>query len=67
MTEKVIKERIVPKSDLIKAIYLCGSFTKGKEKAKSDTDLAFVFHEKFSEEDPFNALLGAELLSVKIY
>lgn len=63
---KVLQERIAPKGNLIKAIYLFGSLAKGKEKAKSDIDLAFVFNERFYKEDPFRALQDAELLGVEI-
>jgi hypothetical protein len=63
---KVLQERIAPKGNLIKAIYLFGSLAKGKEKAKSDIDLAFVFDERFYKEDPFRALQEAELLGAEI-
>lgn len=63
---KVLQERIAPKGNLIKAIYLFGSLAKGKEKAKSDIDLAFVFNENHYKEDPFEALQEAELLGSEI-
>ncbi len=63
---KVLQERIAPKGNLIKAIYLFGSYAKGKEKAKSDIDLAFVFDENYYKEDPFGALREAELLGAEI-
>lgn len=63
---KVLQERIAPKGNLIKAIYLFGSLAKGKERSKSDIDLAFVFDERFYKEDPFRALQEAELLGAEI-
>jgi predicted nucleotidyltransferase len=63
---RVLQERIAPKGNLIKAIYPFGSYSKSKEKAKSDIDLAFVFDERFYKEDPFGALQEAELLGAEI-
>lgn len=69
MTErikKIIQELMVQKRDLIRAVYLFGSFAKGKEGEKSDIDLAFVFNERFYKEDSFRALQEAELLGAEI-
>ncbi len=62
----VVQELMAPKGNLIKAIYLFGSFAKGKEKAKSDIDLAFVFDERVYKENPFRAFQEAELIGVEI-
>ncbi len=64
--KKIIQEHIVQKRDLIRAVYLFGSFAKGKERKKSDIDLAFVFNERFYKEDPFRALQEAELSGAEI-
>ena len=48
------------------AIYLFGSFAEGRERQRSDIDLAFVFSEKFYKKDPFRSLQEAELLSMEI-
>jgi predicted nucleotidyltransferase len=64
--KKIMQELMVQKRDLIKAVYLFGSFARGTEKAKSDIDLAFVFNERFYKEDPFRALQEAELLGAGI-
>jgi len=64
--KKIIQERIVQKRDLIKAVYLYGSFARGEEREKSDIDLAFVFNEDFYKENPFRALQEAELLGAEI-
>ncbi|HEC99829.1 MAG TPA: nucleotidyltransferase domain-containing protein [Proteobacteria bacterium] len=64
--KKVMQELIDLKRDLIRAVYLFGSFAKGTEKAKSDIDIAFVFNERFYKEDPFRALQEAELLGAEI-
>lgn len=65
--KKVVQELIeeVEKNHII-AVYLFGSYAKGKEKAKSDIDLAFVYNERFYKEDPFRALQEAELLGSEI-
>jgi len=64
--KNIIQEHIKDKRDLIRAIYLFGSFAKGQESEKSDIDLAFVFNEGFYKEDPFRALQEAELLGAEI-
>ncbi|NCO67217.1 MAG: hypothetical protein COY75_02770 [Nitrospirae bacterium CG_4_10_14_0_8_um_filter_41_23] len=68
--KKIIQESNITRSEIEKkpiiAIYLFGSYAKGKEKAKSDIDLAFVFDERFYKEDPFRALQEAELLGSEI-
>jgi len=68
--KKIIQESNITRSEIeekpIIAIYLFGSYAKGKEKAKSDIDLAFIFDERFYKEDPFGALQEAELLSAQI-
>ncbi len=68
--KKIIQESNITRSEIEKkpiiAIYLFGSYAKGKEKAKSDIDLAFVFDERFYKEDPFRALQEAELLGTEI-
>jgi len=68
--KKIIQESNITRSEIEKkpiiAIYLFGSYAKGKEKAKSDIDLAFVFDERFYKEDPFRALQKAELLGSEI-
>lgn len=68
--KKIIQKSNITSSEIEKkpiiAIYLFGSLAKGKEKAKSDIDLAFVFNERFYKEDPFRALQEAELLGAEI-
>ncbi len=64
--KNIIQELMMQKRDLIKAVYLFGSFAKGKEGEKSDIDLAFVFNERFYKEDSFRALQEAELLGAEI-
>ncbi|MBM4137443.1 MAG: nucleotidyltransferase domain-containing protein [Nitrospira sp.] len=64
--KKVVKELISPAENFVLAVYVFGSYAKGKEKAKSDIDLAFVFHERFYKEHPLKALQKAELLCAVI-
>jgi predicted nucleotidyltransferase len=64
--KKIIQELMVQKHDLIKAVYLFGSFARGKEREKSDIDLAFVFNERFYKENPFRALQEAELSGAEV-
>jgi len=66
---EILRERIVQKSLLnehLIAVYLFGSLVKGKEKIKSDIDLAFVFDDTFYKTDPFTALQEAEILAVEM-
>ena len=68
-TREILRERIVQKSLLnehLIAVYLFGSLVKGKEKIKSDIDLAFVFDDTFYKTDPFTALQEAEILAVEM-
>lgn len=62
---ELIGQKGLLKEHLI-AVYLFGSIVKGKEKEKSDIDLAFVFDEVFYKTDPFIALQEAEMLAVKM-
>ncbi|HDO22419.1 MAG TPA: nucleotidyltransferase domain-containing protein [Nitrospirae bacterium] len=66
---EILRERIVQKSLLnehLIAVYLFGSLIKGKEKKKSDIDLAFVFDDTFYKTDPFTALQEADILAVEM-
>lgn len=59
--------RLTNQDDLLKrrliSVYVFGSAARGKEKKKSDIDLAFVFDDTYYKSDPFAALQKAEMLS----
>ncbi len=48
------------------AVYLFGSYVKGKEKAQSDMDLAFLLDEKAYRADPFEATGPAYMAAMRI-
>ena len=57
---KIIREleiylrEIIENVSPIVVVYLFGSYAKGKEKARSDMDLAFLLDEKAYKADPFS-------------
>jgi predicted nucleotidyltransferase len=67
--KELLKELIAQKArlkDYLIAVYLFGSIVKGRERKKSDIDLAFVFGESFYKKDPFTALQEAEIMAAEI-
>ncbi len=61
---EVITQRDLLRRHLI-AVYLFGSIVTGRERKKSDIDLAFVFDEDFYKKDPFTSLQEAEMMAVE--
>ncbi|HDZ00242.1 MAG TPA: nucleotidyltransferase domain-containing protein [Nitrospirae bacterium] len=64
-----LKELIIQRDFLrnhLIAVYLFGSVVKGREREKSDIDLAFVFDENLYKKDPFTTLQEAEMMSVEM-
>ncbi len=60
-----ITQRDFLRNQLI-AVYLFGSIVKGRERKKSDIDLAFVFDEDLYKKDPFSTLQEAEMMAVEM-
>jgi len=52
--------------DHLTAVYLFGSTAKGREREKSDLDLAFVFDEDIYRKEPFLTLQEAEMTAVEV-
>ncbi|MBN1930202.1 MAG: nucleotidyltransferase domain-containing protein [Desulfobacterales bacterium] len=63
--EIYLKEIIKDVSPIV-AVYLFGSYAKGKEKAHSDMDLAFLFDEKAYKADPFEVTGQAYVTALQI-
>lgn len=65
LLKELIDQKALLRDHLI-AVYLFGSFIKGRERKKSDIDLAFVFNEDIYKKDPFTALQEAEIMAVEV-
>ncbi len=67
---KTLLKDLIDKRDFLKnhviAVYLFGSIVKGKEKKKSDIDLAFVFKEDIYKKEPFTTLQETEMMVVEM-
>ena len=50
----------------IVVVYLFGSYAKGKEKTRSDMDLAFLLDEKAYKADPFETTGHAYMTAMRI-
>lgn len=65
-----ILNQYISDSDVLRrhviAVYLFGSFFKGKVYAKSDVDLAFALVDSFYKQEPLEALGHAEMLAARI-
>ncbi|MDL1968979.1 MAG: nucleotidyltransferase domain-containing protein [Deltaproteobacteria bacterium] len=63
---KMFFKEIIENSSCIVVVYLFGSYAKGKEKALSDMDLAFLIDEKAYKADPFNTTGRAYMTAMRI-
>lgn len=63
---KIYLNEIIKGAPSILAVYLFGSYAKGKEKAQSDMDLAFLLDEKTYKADPFEATGPAYMAAMRI-
>jgi predicted nucleotidyltransferase len=69
---KIIREleiylrEIIENVSPIVVVYLFGSYAKGKEKARSDMDLAFLLDEKAYKADPFEVTGRAYMTAMRI-
>lgn len=63
--ETYLKE-IVSDAPPIVAVYLFGSYVKGKANVRSDMDLAFLMDEKIYRADPFGATSPAYMAGMLI-
>ncbi len=63
---KIYLNEIIKDVPSIVAVYLFGSYAKGKEKAQSDMDLAFLLDEKAYKSDSFEATGPAHMAAMRI-
>ena len=63
---KMFLKEIIGNSSCIVVVYLFGSYAKGKEKARSDMDLAFLLDEKAYKADPFETTGHAYMTAMQI-
>jgi predicted nucleotidyltransferase len=63
---EIFLREIIEDASPIVVVYLFGSYAKGKEKARSDMDLAFLLDEKAHKADPFEATGRAYMTAMRI-
>ena len=64
--QRVFQTLPASEGSILTAVYVFGSFAKGRQKAASDIDMAFVFNEHFYKQHPFEAFQKAELLGFAV-
>ncbi|HLC15695.1 MAG TPA: nucleotidyltransferase domain-containing protein [Thermodesulfovibrionia bacterium] len=64
LLSKTVKE-VCKFHESVLAVYLFGSFAKGKEKKGSDIDLAFLFDHSFYKHDAYQAFAEAQLMGAE--
>jgi predicted nucleotidyltransferase len=63
---EIYLREIIENVSPIVVVYLFGSYAKGKEKARSDMDLAFLLDEKAYKADPFEVTGRAYMTAMRI-